>query len=86
MSKHNDSNPDDHNTSFYEETKESIEQGEPLTTRLETTITTTKPELPIARSPNLSHIPITTRRVKISTILTSSLTLPENHKLKGAKN
>jgi hypothetical protein len=43
MSKHNDNNPDDLDTSLYEEAEESINQGEPLTTRLETTITTTKP-------------------------------------------
>jgi hypothetical protein len=43
MSEHNDNNPDDLNTSLYEETKESIDQGELLTTRLETMITTTKP-------------------------------------------
>jgi hypothetical protein len=43
MSKHNDNNPDDLDTSLYEEAEESINQGELLTTRLETTITTTKP-------------------------------------------
>jgi hypothetical protein len=36
MSEHNDSNPDDYDTSLYKETKESINQGEPLTTRPET--------------------------------------------------
>jgi hypothetical protein len=43
MSKHNDNNPDDLDTSLYEEAEESINQGESSTTRLETTITTTKP-------------------------------------------
>jgi hypothetical protein len=86
MSEHNDNNPDDLNTSLYEETKESINQGESLTTRLETMITTTKPESPLARSPNLSHTPITTRRIKMSTTSTSSLTLPKSHKLKEAEN
>jgi hypothetical protein len=85
MSEHNDNNPDDLDTSLYEEAEESIDQGESLTTRLETMITTTKPQSPIARSPDLSHT-ITTRRIKITTILTSSLTLPESHKLKGAEN
>jgi hypothetical protein len=86
MSEYNDNNPDDLDTSLYEETEESIDQGESLTTRLETIITTTKPESPIARSPDLLYTPITTRRIKMTTILTSSLTLPESHKLKGAKN
>jgi hypothetical protein len=86
MSKHNDNNPDDLDTSLYKETKESINQGESLTTRLETMITTTKPESPLARSPNLLYTPIITRRIKMSTTLTLSLTLPESYKLKGAKN
>jgi hypothetical protein len=43
ISKHNDNNPDDLDISLYKETKESINQGELLTTRLETIITTTKP-------------------------------------------
>jgi hypothetical protein len=43
MSEYNDNNPDDLDTSLYEETEESINQGELLTARLETTITTTKP-------------------------------------------
>jgi hypothetical protein len=86
MSEHNNNNPDDLDTSLYKETEESINQGESSTARLETTITTTKPELPLARSPDLSHIPIITRRIKMSTISTSSLTLPESHKLKGAEN
>jgi hypothetical protein len=85
MSKHNDNNPDDLDTSLYEETKESIDQGESSTARLETTITTTKPQSPTARSPNLLHT-ITTRRIKMTTTSTSSLTLPESHKLKGAEN
>jgi len=86
MSEHNDNNPDDLDTSLYEEAEESIDQGESSTARLETTITTTKPESPSARSPDLSPTPITTRRIKMSTTLTSSLTLPESHKLKGAEN
>jgi hypothetical protein len=85
MSKHNNNNPDDLNTSLYKEAKESIDQGESLTARLETTITTTKPQSPIARSPDLSHT-ITTQRIKMTTISTSSLTLLESHKLKGAEN
>jgi hypothetical protein len=43
MSKHNDNNPDDLDTSLYKEAEESIDQGELSTARLETTITTTKP-------------------------------------------
>jgi hypothetical protein len=86
MSKHNDNNPDDLNTSLYEETEESINQGESSTARLETMITTTKPESPLARSPDLSHTPIITQRIKMSTTLTLSLTLPKSHKLKGAEN
>jgi hypothetical protein len=86
MSKHNNNNPDDLNTSFYEETKESINQGELSTTRLETIITTTKPESPIARSLNLLYTPIIFRRIKMSTISTSSLTLPESYNLKEAEN
>jgi hypothetical protein len=86
MSEHNDNNPDDLDTSLYEEAEESIDQGESSTARLETTITTTKPESPSARSPDLSYIPIITRRIKMSTTSTSSLTLPESHKLKGAEN
>jgi hypothetical protein len=43
MSEYNDNNPDDPDTSLYEETEDSINQGESLTTRLETIITTTKP-------------------------------------------
>jgi hypothetical protein len=85
MSEHNDNNPDDLDTSLYEEAEESIDQGESSTARLETTITTTKPQSPIARSPDLSHT-ITTQRIKITTTSTSSLTLLESHKLKGAKN
>jgi hypothetical protein len=45
-----------------------------------------KPESPIARSPDLLYTPITTQRIKMSTILTLSLTLLKSHKLKGAKN
>ena len=86
MSEYNDNNPDDLDISLYEEAEESINQGEPLTTRLETTITTTKQESPIVRSLNLSPIPIILRRIKMSTMSTSSLTLPESYKLKGAKN
>jgi hypothetical protein len=86
ISKYNDNNPDDLNTSLYEEAKESINQGESLTTRLETTITTTKPESPLARLPDLLYTPIITRRIKMSSILTSSLTLSKSHKLKGAEN
>jgi hypothetical protein len=86
MSKHNDNNPDDLDTSLYKEAKESINQGESSTTRLETMITTMKPESPLARSPNLLHTPIITRRIKMSTISTLSLTLPKSYKLKGAKN
>ena len=86
MSEHNDNNPDDLDTSLYEEAEESIDQGEPSTARLETTITTTKPESPLARSPDLSPTPIIFRRIKMSTTSTSSLTLPESHKLKGAEN
>jgi hypothetical protein len=85
MSEHNDNNPDDLDTSLYEEAEESIDQGELLTARLETTITTTKPQSPIARSPDLLYT-IITRRIKMTTILTSSLTLLESHKLKGAEN
>jgi hypothetical protein len=85
MSEHNDNNPNDLNTSLYKEAEESIDQGESLTTRLETMITTTKPQSPIVRSPNLLHT-IITRRIKMTTILTLSLTLLESHKLKGAKN
>ena len=59
MSEHNDNNPNDLDTSLYKEAKESINQGESLTTRLETTIITTKPQSPIARSPNLLHTIIT---------------------------
>ena len=43
MSEYNDNNPDDLDTSLYEEAEESIDQGELSTTRLETTIMTTKP-------------------------------------------
>ena len=60
MSKHNDNNPDDLDTSLYEETEESINQGESLTARLETIITTTKPQSPLVRSPNLLYTPIIT--------------------------
>jgi hypothetical protein len=86
MSEYNDNNPDDLDTSLYEEAEESINQGESSTARLETMITTTKPQSPIARLPDLLYTPITTRRIKITTTSTSSLTLPESHKLKGAKN
>jgi hypothetical protein len=85
MSEYNDNNPDDLDTSLYEETEESINQGESSTARLETSITTTKPQSPIARSPDLSHT-IITRRIKMTTTSTSSLTLLESHKLKGAEN
>jgi hypothetical protein len=84
ISKHNDNNPDDYDTSLYVETEESINQGESLTTRPETT--TTKKKLPTGRSPDQPPTIIILRRIKISTTLTSSLTLPESHKLKGAKN
>jgi hypothetical protein len=59
MSEHNNNNPDDLDTSLYKETKESIDQGELSTTYLETTITTTKPESPIARLSDLLPTPIT---------------------------
>jgi hypothetical protein len=77
----NDNNPDDLDTSLYEETKESIDQGESSTARLETT--TTKQESPIVRSPDLSPTPIIFQRMTTST---SSLTLLESYKLKGAEN
>ena len=85
MSEHNNNNPDDLDTSLYKEAEDSIDQGESLTACLETIIMTTKPQLSIARSPNLLYT-IITQRIKIITILTSSLTLLESHKLKGAKN
>jgi hypothetical protein len=85
ISEHNDNNPDNLDTSLYKEAKESINQGELLTARLKTTITTTKPQLPIVRLPNLLYT-ITTQRIKMTTTSTSSLTLPESHKLKGAEN
>ena len=43
MSEYNNNNPDDLDTSLYKEAKESIDQGELLTARLETMIMTTKP-------------------------------------------
>ena len=59
MSKHNDNNPDDLDTSLHEEAEESIDQGELLTACLETMIITIKPQLPIARLPNLLYTIIT---------------------------
>ena len=86
MSEHNDNNPDNLNTNLYKEAKESIDQGELLTACLETMIMTTKLESPLARSPDLLYTPIITQRIKMSTMLTLSLTLLKSYKLKGAKN